>query len=203
MTRAPTAAALAAAAALVVAALILLLRPDDDKQRSPLSTPVRTTNAVRTVTTTPGRPIGPPSPRPAAPPAAQPPRRNAPLPETEAAGNETAPTPSDLPAARAITRRFAAAWLAHAVGRAPITALTDALPRLRRRLDVVRGRDDTTAPRPPTPTAELVSLRRQSPSTPSPLVAQLRVRGTPELQAAELLVVWWQGRWRVSDLAPR
>ena len=120
-------------------------------------------------------------------------------PLTEAPSEESPPRSRDLPAARRVAQRFARAWLAHAVGRAPASAVRDALPPLRRRLDVV-------VPRPskdqPLPTARIGAVERQRASDPRLLLADVRVKGAERagVTRATFLLAWSVGQWRVVDL---
>ena len=122
--------------------------------------------------------------------------------DNENQDQDSPPTVEQRADAPRVARRFAAAWLAHAVGRAPISTLSDALPDLQRRLDVVRGRQPTSAT-PPAPRARLVSLRRLRPANPRLLVATVQITASRELRRADLLLVWVTRRWRVADVAPR
>jgi hypothetical protein len=194
-------AALVATALAVAAVAITAARPHERAAAPPpASTSRASATRASTATVSPGRPLGP---RPSAIPPS-------PAGGSERGGREvdenrnrdSPPTARELAVATRGARHFAAAWLAHAVGRGPLSGLADALLRLRERLDVVRGRLPTTGPRPPVPHARLIGLRRQRPGNPRLLIARLAITGSRDLSAADLLLVWLKQRWRVADLAP-
>lgn len=196
MTRSRLLAAALAAIVVVVLVAVLALRSRDDSGPPRQAYSPGNSSPPRPVSPTPGRPIGPSTPTTTPAPA------TAGAPTGESAAEAAGGAQVALDDARAVARRFARAWLAHAVGRAPLSALSDAVPKLQQRLNVVRGaaanNTDTAIPR-----ARLVSIAPRQPDNPRALVARVKVTGTPELQAADLLLVWDQQRWRVADLAPR
>lgn len=110
--------------------------------------------------------------------------------------DERAPTQAQSTRARRVARRFMAGWLAYAAGRAPVSALRDAVAELRDRLDELGGRQPTGVP---TATACVVGLERQRRRNPRLLVAAVRVAGAG-FTHARVMLAWAAGRWRVTDL---
>lgn len=110
--------------------------------------------------------------------------------------DERAPTQAQSTRARRVARRFMAGWLAYAAGRAPLSALRDAVAELRDRLGELGGRQP---PGVPTATARVVGLERQRRRNPRLLVAAVGVAGGG-FTRARVTLAWAAGHWRVTDL---